>query len=82
MAVHERFYPDDSGNMVQKWKLNKTTARLVFSQRWVLGLLERHQKDTAGAGGVGSGVLGGLVMDGGDLEGDEESDSSDDDEEE
>lgn len=68
IAVHERLYPDENGNMVAKWKLNKTTAKLAFSQRWVLGLLERYQKSIAS---------GGSAMTVGEGEGEGEGDDAD-----
>lgn len=76
LAVHERLYPDETGQMVQKWKLNKTTQKLVFSQRWVLGLLERYQKQLAGSdGSSGAGALYDSMVAGD--EGDDSSSSDD-----
>lgn len=43
MAVWERLYPDENGQLVQRWKANKTTKNLKFSHKWVIGLLKRVQ---------------------------------------
>jgi copper oxidase (laccase) domain-containing protein len=43
MAVWERVYPDEAGQLVPRWKVNKTTKNLKFSHKWVIGLLRRVQ---------------------------------------
>jgi hypothetical protein len=48
MTVWERTYPDEEGQMVPRWKLNKTTKALKFSHKWVVGLLKRVQQSRDG----------------------------------
>ena len=48
MSVWERLYPDETGSLVPKWKLNRTTKALKFSHKWVVGLLKRVQQGTSG----------------------------------
>jgi hypothetical protein len=48
MTVWERSYPDEEGQLVPRWKLNKTTKALKFSHKWVVGLLKRVQQSRDG----------------------------------
>jgi hypothetical protein len=48
MTVWERTYPDEEGQLVPRWKLNKTTKALKFSHKWVVGLLKRVQQSRDG----------------------------------
>lgn len=86
MTVWERLYPDETGALVPRWKLNRTTKALKFSHKWVIGLLKRVQQ--GGDGGItlseadisGMGdAIGGYIMAHGDEDG--EDDSSDDEDE-
>ena len=48
MTVWERLYPDETGALVPRWKLNRTTKALKFSHKWVIGLLKRVQQGDNG----------------------------------
>lgn len=86
MTVWERLYPDETGALVPRWKLNRTTKALKFSHKWVIGLLKRVQQGGDGAitlseadiSGMGD-AIGGYIMAHGDEDG--EDDSSDDEDE-
>lgn len=48
MTVWERLYADETGALVPRWKLNRTTKALKFSHKWVIGLLKRVQQGDNG----------------------------------
>jgi hypothetical protein len=87
MSVWERQYPDETGALVPRWKLNRTTKALKFSHKWVIGLLKRVQQggdgnmtlSEADIAGMGD-AIGGYIMAPGEDE-DEDEDSSEDEEE-
>ena len=37
------YWDEESASFVKKWRMNRTTARLAFTNKWVYGLLRRQQ---------------------------------------
>lgn len=41
IATVNAYYPDEHGNMVQKWQMFRTEKKLKFSNKWVNGFMKR-----------------------------------------
>lgn len=81
MTVWERLYPDETGALVPRWKLNRTTKALKFSHKWVIGLLKRVQQGDNGNITLSEPDLSAMEAIGGYIhqgEDEEDEDSSDD----
>eukprot|EP00428_Durinskia_dybowskii_P071055 CAMPEP_0170390406 /NCGR_PEP_ID=MMETSP0117_2-20130122/19129_1 /TAXON_ID=400756 /ORGANISM="Durinskia baltica, Strain CSIRO CS-38" /LENGTH=349 /DNA_ID=CAMNT_0010646449 /DNA_START=164 /DNA_END=1213 /DNA_ORIENTATION=+ len=90
MAVWDRLYPDESGQLVPRWKINKTTQGLKFSHKWVVGLLKRVQaaRDNGGmllgeegympGANLNPDVLGGYMLQADEDDSDDSEDDEDD----
>lgn len=37
------YWDEESASFLKKWRMNRTTARLAFTNKWVYGLLRRQQ---------------------------------------
>jgi len=42
LLMDKEYCDKESGSYVKKWRVNKTTRRLCFTNKWILGVLRRH----------------------------------------
>ena len=53
-VLHKDFWDDETSSFVKKWQYDKRTCNLRFTNKWILGVLQRESKRRRGGEDYGS----------------------------
>ena len=53
-VLHKDFWDDETSSFVKKWQYDKRTCNLRFTNKWILGVLQRESKRRRGGEDCGS----------------------------